>query len=117
MKTSQTSGISPPHFQPMRTSFNKFVHFSLLCAVAISTQAAVIPVNTTAEDGPDSLREALTFANHGDTILLPPNGVFQMATIFNDAANFIGPTATPMISSSITIEGRGSRFEHSGNLN
>jgi uncharacterized repeat protein (TIGR02543 family) len=51
-----------------------------------------------------------------DTILLPPQAVFQLSTIVDDAHNPFGPTATPIIFSNITIEASGARLEHVGNL-
>jgi hypothetical protein len=51
-----------------------------------------------------------------DTIFLPPQAVFQLSTIVDDAHNPFGPTATPIIFSNITIEANGSRLEHVGNL-
>jgi hypothetical protein len=55
--------------------------------------------------------------NGNDTILLPANAVFQMSSITSDAHNYMGPTATPIIFSNITIEANGSRLERTGNLN
>jgi uncharacterized repeat protein (TIGR02543 family) len=52
-----------------------------------------------------------------DTILLPTQAVFQLGTIVDDAHNPFGPTATPIIFSTITIEANGARLEHVGNLN
>ncbi len=46
-----------------------------------------------------------------DVIELPPLGVFQFADPIDDIANFMGPTVTPIITSDITIEGRGARLE------
>ena len=49
-----------------------------------------------------------------DTISLPMGGVFQMAKIVDDAYNFMGPAATPIIFSKITIEGFGARLQWVG---
>ena len=46
-----------------------------------------------------------------DTIILPNDAVLGLTTITDDADNFVGPTATPMINSKITIEAYGSTFE------
>jgi hypothetical protein len=43
-----------------------------------------------------------------DTIILPPGSVFQLQSIVDDAENPEGPTATPLIFSTITIEANGS---------
>ena len=42
-----------------------------------------------------------------DVIVLPPGGVFLLKRIVDDAINPFGPTATPIITSNITIEGFG----------
>ncbi|HKW16193.1 MAG TPA: choice-of-anchor Q domain-containing protein [Terriglobales bacterium] len=53
-----------------------------------------------------------------DTIVLPTSGVFQMSSIVDDIGNFMGPTATPMISSTVTVEGNGATLQWvNGNLN
>jgi hypothetical protein len=52
-----------------------------------------------------------------DTIVLPAGAVFQVGSIVDDPHNPLGPTATPIIFSNITIEGSGSRLEHVGGLN
>ena len=90
----------------------------MLCAGLNSVQAAgTIPVTSTDESGPNTLRDAIANAADGDTIVLAvptqpgETAVFQMSTIFDDADNFMGPTATP-IKSTIIIEARGSRLEH-----
>lgn len=46
-----------------------------------------------------------------DVIELPPASLFRFSDPIDDAANFMGPTATPIITSAITIEGRGARLE------
>ena len=83
----------------------------LLLGLSGTAEATDIFVTSTAESGPGTLRDALTSAADGDTIVLPAGEVFQMSTIFDDADNFMGPTATPMITLSITIEANGSRLE------
>ena len=92
---------------------------ALLCAALNSVQAArTIPVTSADESGPNTLRDAIANAADGDTIVLAvptqpgETAVFQMSTIFDDADNFMGPTATPMITKTIIIEARGSRLEH-----
>ena len=50
-----------------------------------------------------------------DTIVLPTHGVFQLsASLDGDAYNRYGPTATPIIFSTITIEGHGAKLERVG---
>src|SRR6266446_8348546 len=91
---------------------------ALVCAGATAARAATIIVTSTNDtSGPGTLRGALINAVDGDTIELPAGAVFPMGTIFDDAANAFGPTATPVINSTITIEANGSRLEHFGSLN
>jgi len=49
-----------------------------------------------------------------DTISLPTGGVFQLQSIVNDADNPAGPTATPIITSDITIEANGATLQWTG---
>src|SRR5215212_3410971 len=105
-------------------------------AVAVPTLTFVAParaggfiyVTTTAQNGTGgcSLGEAILSANEDaavdpecaagagdDTIvLLPPGGVFPMSAIVDDERNYVGPTATPAVTSTILIEGAGARLEH-----
>jgi hypothetical protein len=109
--------------------------------IAVPTVAAgtTITVNTVNQeingDGFCSLQEAIYAANLDDNVapdpanpghlldtacpggsghdvieLLPMN-VFTFADPIDDADNFIGPSVTPIITSDITIEGRGARLE------
>ncbi|HEX6874144.1 MAG TPA: choice-of-anchor Q domain-containing protein [Nocardioidaceae bacterium] len=101
---------------------------------AAPAHASTMTVNTTVaginNDGFCSLQEAILSANHdsfsfpnpdgsgavvdsacpsghgADVIELLP-GTYVMSSIVDDAANWLGPTATPFITSPITIEGRG----------
>jgi hypothetical protein len=49
-----------------------------------------------------------------DTIILPNNAGMVLDSITDDADNFVGPTATPMITSTITIEAYGAILQWSG---
>src|SRR2546428_467736 len=50
---------------------------------------------------------------HGDDIIVLPSGaLFQLSKIVDDADNPIGPTATPMITSNITIEANGATLQY-----
>ena len=49
-----------------------------------------------------------------DTIVLPNNTALFLTTITDDADNFVGPTATPMITSTITIEAYGTTLQWNG---
>ena len=67
---------------------------------------------------PDHFVTTECMKGHGDdTIVLPAGAVFQMNSIIDDAHNYMGPTATPIIFSNITIDANGSRLERTGNLN
>ena len=48
---------------------------------------------------------------NGDTIVLPSGGTFEFDHSWADSYNYVGPTATPIIFSRITIEGNGSTLE------
>jgi len=52
-----------------------------------------------------------------DVIVLPIRAVFNLSRDIVDAVNPFGRTATPMISSNITIEAHGSTLQHTGDLN
>ena len=115
--TPRSNGCTSKHY-----SLNQRLSalwLAMLCAGLNSVQAAsTIPVTSTDESGPNTLRDAMVNAADGDTIVLAvptqpgETAVFQMSTIFDDADNFMGPTATPMITKRILIEARGSRLEH-----
>jgi len=50
-----------------------------------------------------------------DTIVLPAAWTFPMGHIVDDAHNYMGPTATPIVFTNITIEGNGAKLEPSAN--
>src|SRR5260370_1899177 len=52
-----------------------------------------------------------------DRIILPFGAVFQMNKIVDDADNPFGPTATPIVTSNITIEANGSLLQWVGTKN
>jgi hypothetical protein len=82
-----------------------------------SLQEAIYAANRDANTAPDPTNLSLNIttgcpAGSGhDIIELPPLGVFQFTLPINDADNYIGPTVTPIITSDITIEGRGARLQ------
>lgn len=82
-----------------------------------SLQEAIYAANLDDNIAPDPSNPALMLdtacpgGSGHDIIELPPMGVFQFADPITDWDNFMGPTATPMITSDITIEGRGARLE------
>jgi hypothetical protein len=47
-----------------------------------------------------------------DLIVLPVKATFLMDHIVDDADNYMGPTATPMITSNITIDAKGSTLQY-----
>jgi Divergent InlB B-repeat domain len=49
-----------------------------------------------------------------DTIILPNQTILILTMITDDAENFVGPTATPMITSTITIEAYGTILQWNG---
>jgi hypothetical protein len=53
-----------------------------------------------------------TAGSGADIIELPPGATYTMDQIVDDAANYMGPTATPLITSDITIEGHGAVLQH-----
>jgi hypothetical protein len=75
----------------------------------LHTNMAIDSINP---DGTDHFVTTDCAAGTGnDTIVLPGGAVFQMGNIIDDAHNYMGPTATPIIFSNITIEANGSRLE------
>ena len=112
----------------------------------VSLDAATIVVGTADQKidgiGPCSLQEAIyasdlrasltivqtdpdvfaasncTAGTGNDTIVLPSGALFPMTTFLDgDAYNPYGPTATPIVFSTITIEGNGSTIEWTGTGN
>ena len=51
-----------------------------------------------------------------DIIVLPTGARFLMSKVVADAGNPMGPTATPMVTSKITILANGAKLEHVGSL-
>ena len=84
-----------------------------------SLQEAILAANEDAfyfpnPDGSgDIIDAACPSGNGADVIVLLP-GTYVMSSIVDDAANYLGPTATPFITSAITIEGRGATLVRSG---
>lgn len=102
----------------------------------VRTQSATIHVTTTrqgiANDGLCSLQEAIYSANFdagvapagsggtfetgcepgtgADVIVLQPGAVYEMTVPFDDPYNPLGPTATPIVLSNITIEANGAHL-------
>jgi hypothetical protein len=51
-----------------------------------------------------------------DVIDLAPD-TYAFVDVVDDASNYVGPTATPIITSAVQIEGHGARIEHTGSTN
>jgi len=80
-----------------------------------NNNVAVDSINT---DGTDHLIPTGCVAGTGDdTIVLPSSAVLQMSTVTLDAHNPYGPTATPIITSNITIEANGATLERLSTAN
>jgi hypothetical protein len=88
-----------------------------------SLQEAIYAANRDASTAPDPadpgdpsafITTACTAGSGDDTILLPASSTFTMTGPVADYSNYTGPTATPMVTSTITIEAAGSRVQHGG---
>src|SRR6266567_2863543 len=76
---------------------------SLLCLVALSTQAATITVTNTNDSGVGSLRQAIADANDGDTIHFGITGTITLTTgelLVDKSVTISGPGAA-----SLTVDG------------
>lgn len=103
-----------------------------LTAAPAEAQATIVVDTTTPgvddSDGQCSLAEAIYAANRDDTLVsddctsgsgadvirLPAGATFPLSTITDDLDNPFGPTATPIITSDLTIDGNGSDLQRSG---
>ena len=91
---------------------------SLKEATYSSTFGNNVAVDSINSDGSDHFITTGCVAGTGDdTIVLPTGATLQLSTIPFDSHNPYGPTATPIITSNITIEANGATLEHSGTLN
>src|SRR5262249_37586940 len=131
---------TPTAMHGARPQILAFVCLLVLGMAARDAAAAFIPVTTLQQKisgtGGCSVQEAIYSANlhsniaidtalpdhfvgtqcvpgtGNDTIELPTGGVFQLSSsLDSDVYNFTGPTATPIIFSTITIEGNGATLE------
>jgi len=69
------------------------------------------------EDTPRVITTQCVAGSGDDIIVLPAGGVFLLSKIVEDADNPFGPTATPIVTSNITIEANGSLLEWVGSSN
>src|SRR5216684_3714315 len=78
----------------------------------LRTNQAVDHINS---DGSDNVITTQCVAGTGnDTIVLPVGATFTMSTFVPDSHNYLGPTATPLIFSNITLEANGSLLQWTG---
>jgi CSLREA domain-containing protein len=77
-----------------------------------------VPISYKDADGSEILVPTQCQAGQGDhRIILPVQAVFQLNRVVLDASNPFGATATPMVTSKITIEANGSTLEWIGSSN
>ena len=88
-----------------------------------SLQEAIYAANLDASQAPDPanlgdpdafIATACAAGSGDDVIVLPSKGLFTMSGLVADVHNYVGATATPMVTSTITIEAVGSRIQHGG---
>src|SRR2546423_9065440 len=80
---------------------------SILCLIALSTQAATITVSNTNDSGAGSLRQAIADANDGDTIDFGVAGTITLTTdllLVENSINISGPG-----SNNLAIDGNHAR--------
>ena len=81
-----------------------------------SLQEAIYAANLDASKAPDIfnpgqlLTTGCAAGSGTDTIELPPGGGFAFADPMTDVDNYVGPSATPIITSHVIIEGRGAKL-------
>jgi hypothetical protein len=81
----------------------------------LHTNMAIDSINP---DGTDHFVTTDCVAGTGnDTIVLPSGAGFMMSNVIEDQHNYMGPTATPIIFSDITIQANGSTIESTGAQN
>ncbi|HEX5148386.1 MAG TPA: choice-of-anchor Q domain-containing protein, partial [Candidatus Limnocylindrales bacterium] len=88
-----------------------------------SLQEAIWAANLDASKAPDPahlgdpnafITTACAAGSGADVIELPANGLFTTTGPVLDPDNYTGPTATPIVLSTIAIEARGSHIQHGG---
>ncbi|MGW9630300.1 choice-of-anchor Q domain-containing protein [Agromyces sp. NPDC055520] len=86
--------------------------------LAANNDASVVPNPDLRSADIDTGCTAGSAAGSGtDVIELMPGATYAFGSIIDDAGNYLGPTATPLVTSSLVIEGRGATIAHSGSLN
>ncbi len=87
------------------------------CSLAEAISSANFNLNVAIKSSPpDSWVTTECLAGHigADTIVLPASGSFTFSSVYSDLYNPMGPTATPIIFSPITIVGNGAKLERTG---
>jgi hypothetical protein len=88
-----------------------------------SLQEAIYSANLDAAKAPDPahladpdafIATACAVGSGADAIWLPEKATFTMGEPVADVNNYLGATATPMVTSTITIEAAGSKIQHGG---
>jgi hypothetical protein len=95
------------------TTINQEINNDSFCSLQEAIYAANLDDNKAPDiDNPGQfIATGCEAGNGADVIELPPGNVFSYADPITDADNFVGPSATPIITSTITIEGRGAKLE------
>jgi hypothetical protein len=95
------------------TTTNQEINTDAQC----SLQEAIYAANRDDNTAPNPSNPSLSLftgcrpGSGDDTIYLPRNAVFTYADPITDQANFMGPAANPVITSTIDIEGQGARLQ------
>ena len=66
-------------------------------------------------DSAETIETGCVAGSGDDVIVLPQSAHLVMTFVVDDPYNYLGPTATPLVYSTITIEGNGARLEHAPN--
>src|ERR1043166_8833859 len=95
------------------TTTNQEINADGECSLQEAIYSANLDDNKAPEPGnPSNMLTTGCAAGSGDdTIWLPPKAVFTVADPIDDYDNPTGPTATPIVTSTIDIEGQGARFQ------
>lgn len=92
---------------------------SLKEAIYASNLQQSIAITGYASDGtPQTVSTECVAGSGNDTIVLPTLGLLRFSLITNDAGNFAGPTATPVVTAAnVVIEANGATLQRIGNVN
>jgi hypothetical protein len=95
------------------TTTNQEINADGFCSLQEAIYAANLDDNVAPDPTSpgDFVDTACVGGDGADIIELPPMGVFTFADPISDADNYVGPSATPIITSEIIIEGRGARLQ------